>query len=111
MAGDVTCVLSRLRDSLYAVESGHGDAMARLNLTTGAGDDGAVPSNKRLQELAAVMRKARQTSQDGQQCRDLEKLWEAFNISASATAETLSGTVNESAGDSTRDILQTICAR
>ena len=101
----------RLRDSLYAVETCHGDAMSQLNLTEGNGEDGTVPSSARFQELAAVMRKARQTSGEGQGCQELEKLWESFNASASATADNLNGAVDETAGNTTNDILATICAR
>ena len=93
------------------METCHGDAMALLNLTAGTGEDGTLPSNARSKELAAVMRKARQTSGDGQGCQELEKLWESFNASASATAETLAGSVNETAANNTNDILGTICGR
>ena len=85
--------------------------MAELNLASGTGDDGVLPSNKKFQMLAELMRKARQTSEDGQDCQDLEKLWETFNVSATATVETLDGSINETAASLTESTLQAICGR
>ena len=50
---------------------------------------------------------------EGQGCQDLEKLWQDFNTSASATAQTFNDIVsnNEGPANSTTDILTAICAR
>ena len=82
--------------------------MNGLNLATGAGADGAVPSNKknRFQQ----MRRTRQVT-DGQGCTELEKLWEAFNKSADATAQKFSDSLNPAPAENTTAILASICGR
>lgn len=98
---------TKIRDALYATEKCHGDAMASLNLTAGKGDNGAVPSNTgRL----LLTRRVRQAA-DGQRCNELEKLWEAFNKSADATAQKFSDNLKTTPAENTTNILAAICAR
>jgi len=100
-------IATKIRDALYATEKCHGDAMASLNLTAGTGDDGAVPSNK---SRMLLKRRVRQAA-DGQSCNELEKLWEAFNKSADATAQKFSDNLKQIPAENTTNILAAICAR
>jgi hypothetical protein len=74
------CIIISIQNALYETEKCHGHAM---NLTAGEGDNGAAPSKMTQQYLT---RRVRQSA-DGQGCKELEELWEAFNKSADATAK------------------------
>ena len=75
--------------------------MASLNLTAGTGDNGAVPSNK---SGLLLTRRVRQAA-DREGCNELEKLWEAFNKSADATAQTFSNDLKPTPAGNTTNIL------
>ena len=81
--------------------------MASLNLTAGTGDNGAVPSNK---SGLLLTRRVRQAA-DREGCNELEKLWEAFNKSADATAKKFSDNLKPIPAVTTAAILANICAR
>ena len=110
----------RVRTALYEVESCHGAALNQLGLTSGTGDDGVLPTRASSDGGPPVkeMMKGRKAhvkrqSAEGQGCQDLEKLWQDFNTSASATAQTFNDVVtdNEGSANATVDILNAICAR
>ena len=75
--------------------------MASLNLTAGTGDNGAVPSNK---SGLLFTRRVRQAA-DREGCNELEKLWEAFNKSADATAQKFSDDLKPTPAGNTTNIL------
>ena len=79
-------------------------------------DDDQVRSQEPITQMVRVRVAHTQTPGPRQaageeNCAELEKMWVDFNSSASATATNLNNPINESPANTTRDILEAICAR
>jgi len=81
------------------------NALKATGLDKGPGDDGKVPSNRFL----ASIRAKRQT--DGAGCTSLGEAWDKFNTSATKTAMSAAGDLDEASANETTGILNDISGR